>query len=34
MPIKTIEELTNVSYPKTKVIKERMNKFIPGVTDY
>ena len=31
MPIKTIEELTNISYPKTKIIKERMNKFIPGV---
>ena len=31
MPIKDIEEINNGSYPKIKVIKERMDKFIPGV---
>ena len=32
MPIKTIEEIKNASYPKIKVVKERMDKYIPGVT--
>ena len=32
MPIKNIEEIKNVSYPKLKVVKERMDKYIPGVT--
>ncbi len=32
MPIKSIEEKENKTYPKGKVIKERMDKYIPFVT--